>query len=194
MTNSGDDSFLGRWSRRKHAARRGETLPEPAPEPPAVGTAAAPPAAPAPTAEMPAAELPPVDSLKGLESEYKDFLRPEVDPATRSAALKKLFGDPHFNQMDGLDVYIDDYTKADPIPDVMLRALNQARSLGLFAAEEEPERAAGEASPELTGSQTAAIEAPAEPPVPPATVESPAVEETPREANGASDGARRQDT
>jgi hypothetical protein len=194
MTDSGDDSFLGRWSRRKHAARRGEMLPEPAPEPPAVGTAAAPPAAPSPTAEMPAAELPPVDSLKGLESEYQDFLRPEVDPATRTAALKKLFGDPHFNQMDGLDVYIDDYTKVDPIPDVMLRALNQARSLGLFAAEEEPERAAGEASPELEGPQIAAIEAPAEPAAPPATAESPSAEEIPGDANGASDGARRQDT
>jgi len=183
MTDSGDDSFLGRWSRRKHAARRGETLPEPAPQPPAADTDAAPP--PLPTAEIPAAELPPVDSLKGLESEYKDFLRPEVDPATRSAALKKLFGDPHFNQMDGLDVYIDDYTKADPIPDAVLRVLNQARSLGLFAAEEKPERTAGEPPPELSGAQTAALEPPAEPAAPPATAESPSAEEIPRDANGA---------
>ena len=185
MTDSGDDSFLGRWSRRKHAARRGETLPEPAPQSPPAGTDAAPSAAPSPTAEMPAAELPPIDSLKGLESEYKDFLRPEVDPATRSAALKKLFGDPHFNQMDGLDIYIDDYAKADPISDAVLRVLNQARSLGLFAAEEEPERAAGEPSPELNPAQTAALEPPAEPAAPPATSESPSAEETPGKANGA---------
>jgi hypothetical protein len=59
-----------------------------------------------------------------------------VDPGTKSAALRKLFGDPHFNKMDGLDVYIDDYTKEDPIPATMLRALNQARSLGLFDDEE----------------------------------------------------------
>jgi hypothetical protein len=32
----------------------------------------------------------------------------------RNAALKKLFTDPHFNVMDGLDVYIDDYGKPDP--------------------------------------------------------------------------------
>jgi len=186
MTHSGDDSFLGRWSRRKHAARRGEALPEPAPPPPAAGTDAAPPATPSPTVEMPAAELPSIDSLKGLESEYKDFLRPEVDPATRSAALKKLFGDPHFNQMDGLDVYIDDYSKADPIPEAVLRVLNQARSLGLFAAEEEkPERTGGEPPPELNGTQTAVLEPPTEPTAAPATVESPSAEEVPKDANGA---------
>jgi hypothetical protein len=140
-----DDNFLGRWSRRKHAARRGEALPEPAPEAqpaealpptaPAEGAAAAP-------AETSPAELPPVDSLKGLASEYRDFLRPGVDPATRSAALKKLFGDPHFHfdQMDKLDTYIDDYTKADPIPTAMLKMLSQARGLGLFDEEKEAER------------------------------------------------------
>ena len=30
--------------------------------------------------------------------------------------MKKLFSDPHFNVMDGLDTYIDDYGKPDPIP------------------------------------------------------------------------------
>jgi hypothetical protein len=165
MSSDRDDNFLNRWSRRKHAARRGETLPEPAP--PAPVAEAPPPVPPAPAVEP--AELPPVESLQGLESEYRDFLRPDVDPATRSAALKKLFGDPHFNQMDGLDVYIDDYTKADPIPAAMLRALNQARSLGLFKDEErEAERPAVEAAP-----ATAALEPPAEAPPEPAPAEAP---------------------
>ena len=154
--SSDDDNFLARWSKRKHAVRRGETPPEPAR---GEAQAADPPAPAPPVADAPP-ELPPVESLKGVESDYKDFLRPEVDPATRSAALKKLFGDPHFNQMDGLDTYIDDYTKEDPIPATMLRALNQARSLGLFddeekekvpeappAAETSPVAAVGEAPP-----------------------------------------------
>jgi hypothetical protein len=161
MTRDGDDNFLNRWSRRKHAARRGEVLPEPAR--PAAEVAASP--APAPTAptegSAPAEELPPVESLKGLESEYREFLRPDVDPATRSAALKKLFGDPHFNRMDGLDVYIDDYTKADPIPTAMLRALNQARSLGLFK-DEEPEAEHPASAPAPAAARvTAAPEPPA---------------------------------
>lgn len=164
-----DDGFLARWSKRKHAVRRGDTPPEPAraeaePQPPA------PMPPPEPAAQAPV-ELPPVESLKGLESDYQDFLRPDVDPATKSAALKKLFGDPHFNRMDGLDVYIDDYTKEDPIPAVVLRALNQARSLGLFDDEERDKRATADAAPaaDPKPAPAAAVEAPA----PAAAIEAP---------------------
>jgi hypothetical protein len=59
----------------------------------------------------------------------------------KNAALKKLFSDPHFNRMDGLDVYIDDYNKADPLPPEMLRKLAGAKFLGLF--DEEKQHPAG---------------------------------------------------
>ena len=146
MADDADKPFLARWSKRKHAVRRGETPAEPAPvEASAAEPAPAPAPAPSAPRELPP-ELPPIDSLKGLESDYKDFLHPDVDPATKSAALRKLFGDPHFNQMDRLDIYIDDYTKEDPIPPLMLRALNQARTLGLFDAEEKAQAAADAAA------------------------------------------------
>jgi hypothetical protein len=147
--------------------RRGETPPEPA-------RAEAAPPAPPPPAAAPAAppELPPVDSLKGLESDYQDFLRPDVDPATKSAALRKLFGDPHFNQMDGLDIYIDDYTKADPIPPAMLRALNQARSLGLFDDEEKETGTPGAPEPAMAAPVAALDETPPQTVEPPADVDS----------------------
>ena len=48
-----------------------------------------------------------------------------VTPAVKNTALKRLFADPQFNVMDGLDVYIDDYTKADPIPPDMLARLQK---------------------------------------------------------------------
>jgi len=51
--------------------------------------------------------------------------------------LKKLFTDPHFNIMDGLDTYIDDYSKPDPIPESMLRRMAQSKALGLFDEPEE---------------------------------------------------------
>ena len=132
------DKFLSRWSRRKIEARGGDGARdgEPDGEPkPASPPAASPPAVPpsgagentAPTS--PGAPLPPIEELRGLASEYRDFLRPEVDESLRRTALKKLFQDPHFNIMDGLDTYIDDYTKADPIPEAMLRGLNQAQGL-----------------------------------------------------------------
>jgi hypothetical protein len=56
----------------------------------------------------------------------------------KNAALKKLFTDPHFNLMDRLDVYIDDYNVADPLPQNMILKMAQAKFLGLVrdAAEE----------------------------------------------------------
>ena len=78
-----------------------------------------------------------------------------VDAACSNAALKKLFSDPHFNVMDGLDTYIDDYSKPDPIPPSMLRQMAQSAFLGLFDDEDEPAktgaRRAGAGSPDGAG-------------------------------------------
>ena len=143
-------SFLSRWSRRKLDLTQEKAASKPA------APAAAPTTAPAPAATPPPteAQLPPVDSLRGLASEYKDFLRPEVDEKLRQAALKKLFHDPHFNVMDGLDTYIDDYSKPDPIPEAMLEKLKQANRL-LF-----PEEAAAQAEDRPGEAETGKIAAP----------------------------------
>src|SRR5207302_631840 len=69
------------------------------------------------------------------DSDFSRLVGADVDASVSNAALKKLFSDPHFNVMDGLDTYIDDYGRPDPIPPSMLRALNQAASLGLFDSE-----------------------------------------------------------
>jgi Protein of unknown function (DUF3306) len=124
------ESFLARWSRRKLAPAE---RPDPVPATrSAVGEHGQPATADAasPHAEPP--ELPALDSLDGLKSEYQAFMQREVGETTRRNALKKLFSDPHFNIMDGLDTYIDDYSIEDPVPEAMLRGLNQARSLLLF--------------------------------------------------------------
>ena len=139
------DGFLSRWSQRKAGARSGV----PAVEAPAMPTAPAPnePAAPSAmvtlplaTSPPPAAEpvaLPTLDDVAKLThaSDYSPFVARGVDAAVRNAAMKKLFSDPHFNVMDGLDTYIDDYGKPDPIPLSMLRRMNQSTALGLFADE-----------------------------------------------------------
>lgn len=72
----------------------------------------------------------------GPDSDFGQFLRQEISEEIRRKAMKTLFADPHFNVMDGLDTYIDDYTISDPIPEEMLAMLNQARGL-LFDAPEE---------------------------------------------------------
>ncbi len=124
---------LRRWSQRKLAAARGEAaparddseagaMPPPAPAAEPVPSAVAP---SAPPAGVPA-EVPPVDSLTP-DSDFAAFLRPDVDESVRRVALRKLFSDPRFNVMDGLDVYIDDFSKPDPIAPEIVRQLAQAR-------------------------------------------------------------------
>jgi hypothetical protein len=68
-------------------------------------------------------------------------MKSEVDPALRRQALRTLFRDPRFNVMDGLDVYIDDYSKSEPIPAAMLASLKQAQNILKWAKEDEEERA-----------------------------------------------------
>jgi Protein of unknown function (DUF3306) len=70
--------------------------------------------------------LPAIDSLS-IESDFTGFMQPGVDESLKRGALKKLFSDPRFNVMDGLDVYIDDYSKPDPIDPAIVRTLSHAR-------------------------------------------------------------------
>ena len=69
----------------------------------------------------------------------------DVDSGVKNAALKKLFADPHYNVMDGLDIYIGDYNTPDPLPKSMLRQMVQSRLLGLF--DDEPEAPAAPTPP-----------------------------------------------
>lgn len=139
------DGFLGRWARRKQEVREGRPLEEPAPrvEPARAAAPAAPlPASPASSGETASAESSGVPELsledvKSLtpQSDFTPFVARGVDPEVKNAAVKKLFADPHFNVMDGLDTYIDDYSKPDPLPASMLRKMASAQFLKLFDEE-----------------------------------------------------------
>ena len=146
------DGFLGRWARRKNDALQGKPLDEPAPKPvagkvplPAQGTVAAVPtqAGPAPqsTENAPVKPLS-LDDVKDLtkDSDFKPFMGRGVEPGVRNAAMKKLFADPHFNVMDRMDSYIDDYSQPDPLPLSMLRQMTSAKFLNLFDEEEETDK------------------------------------------------------
>ena len=112
------ESFFSRWQQRptkvdEEVAAHDAEVRAPAAEP-----------APLPT-ESDLAALAPGASVA-------DFMRVGVDEGVKRGALKKLFADPHYNVMDGLDTYIADYGVPDPIPEAMLRGLNQVKSLFLF--------------------------------------------------------------
>jgi len=160
MSEDGRD-FLSRWSRRKTEARQAEAEPKPTDAPVAPASAGFPSETeamvPAATAEGAApTSLPPLDSLNGVASDYSGFLKPDVDESLRRGALKQLFRDPHFNVMDGLDTYIDDYSKEDPIPDAMLKALNHAQGL-IFDREDKPAEAEPQLATSAAGEPAAAL-------------------------------------
>jgi hypothetical protein len=137
------DGFLGRWSRRKEAVREGRAVePEPAVVPEAQRVAAAQAQAqPAPLTEPVHKPPPTLEDVESLtpEADFSRFMARDVPCDVKNAAVKRLFADPHFNVMDGLDTYIDDYSKPDPIPPAMLRQLASAHFLKLFSEEEKKE-------------------------------------------------------
>jgi hypothetical protein len=149
------EGFFERWSRRKQQVREGE-VPEEAVVPPeaaAVAEAARPHPNPPPEGE---GETPPSPTLADTEalnpeSDFKPFLASNVAPEVKNAALKKLFADPHFNVMDGLDTYIDDYSVSTPIPESVLRQMASAKFMKLF--EEQPDKnPEGDAMPDVAQS------------------------------------------
>lgn len=170
---SADDGFLSRWARRKNQVRQGQPVeevpveadPGPAREPAPAALQTAPDPVPIAKPQAPVLPLPTLDDVAalGLDANYSRFVASGVDENVKRAALKKLFAEPQFNVMDGLDTYIDDYGLPDPLPAGMLRKMNQAWDLGLFGAEERPEvvalRAATPAQTSRAGTDTAAMQA-----------------------------------
>lgn len=145
------EGFLRRWSRLKGSAGQEQSQPQAgavaghgedacraiagagirsgdceAASTPAVGAAV--PAA-ASTPASPAALSPTLEDAMRLtpESDYSAYVAQGVDKGVRRLALQKLFADPHFNQIDGLDIYMGDYNRAEPLPASMLAALRQAQ-------------------------------------------------------------------
>ena len=124
--NQDEEGFLGRWARRKRETAEAAARPSPAAPPP-----------------VPDAPLPDPATLE-FDSDFSVFLGAKVDAGLRYRALTKLFHSPQFNVMDGLDVYIDDYSRPDPISADLLKNLAHARDVlaDRPAAATEPEPAA----------------------------------------------------
>jgi hypothetical protein len=165
-----NEGFLQRWSRLKAAPEAAELPPAPA-ELPAHATHAAHtlPAIAAPRAGAPAAGTPAAETATGTgtetaaplptladaamlnaDSDYSAFVARGVDADVRRLAMKKLFADPHFNLIDGLDIYMADYNLPSPVSPAMLASLSHARSVfGRIDELLDPD-AAAQAAPSMT--------------------------------------------
>lgn len=148
-TSANDTGFLSRWSRRKLQAG-GDPAPAaspvtqaPSPVAQAAGASVSPPV-PVPAQDQ--TPPPTLDDLAPLDhtADLSRFIAKGVDEGVRRAALRKLFADPQFNVMDGLDTYIDDYNTPSPVPPGFLARLKLVPNLGLHSLEPEPEAATAE--------------------------------------------------
>ena len=161
------DSFLSRWSRRKQGldtqepsktdlGSRAQDVPgaavsklrADAPAQPQTAAKPAPASTPTP-ADATQPPLPTLQDVQGLtpSSDFQTFMRQGVPGEVRNAAMKKLFTDPHFNVMDGLDIYIGDYTIPDPLPAGMLEKMVGAELLNLFPKKVQAEAPEADAAP-----------------------------------------------
>lgn len=135
----GDEAFLSRWARVKQSTQAAQAS-EPSIEVDTKNTSIGEPlehkvseqARPEPT--LPVA-LPSVDDLTP-QSDFSPFMAHDVDPQLRNLAMKKLFTDPHFNVMDRLDTYIDDYSTHPPLPLDVIRQMSISKTLRLFDDDE----------------------------------------------------------
>lgn len=149
-----DEGFLRRWSRLKSTGGAAEpaidTSPAPAPAPAAATPAPArardeDAAAEATEAAAPRARLPTLEDAARLtpDADFSAFVARGVDKSVQRLALKKLFADPHFNAIDGLDIYMSDYNQASPLSPGMLASLKHAPNIlaSLFGEREGAEAA-----------------------------------------------------
>lgn len=153
------ESFLGRWSRRKQRARtqpeEQENSASPAIEqqdgdtPEEVGQERA----------LTDDDMPPLESLDA-DSDYSGFLSPGVSESLRNAALRKMFLSPKYNFTDGLDDYADDFTKFEPLGDIitadMRHQMELAEERAKKAMEEELAASDETASEQATDAENAA--------------------------------------
>ena len=152
------DHFFSRWSQRKQAVQQGLPVAEPlthskgqpqtqslqakseeTTQTPQSGATQANAAVSAQSAskEEPTKVLTLEDVAKLTpESDFTSYMTQGVSPEVRNAAMKKLLADPHYNIMDGLDIYIGDYNTPDPLPEGMLAKMVGAQFLGLVKAPE----------------------------------------------------------
>jgi len=157
------DGFLRRWAARKaESGRTRDRLRKETAREEAVPGKAKPPADGRDPDAAAQRRFPTMEDVRHLtqDSDYSLFVARETEPAVRRAALKTLFSDPHFNTMDGLDIYIEDYNRYQPLTPAMLAALQHAR--GMLAADgRDSEEASGAASEAASSPQEAGERQPA---------------------------------
>ena len=172
---SDQDSFIGRWSRRKRDAA--VDTPAPVIEEPVVK-----PDHPIQTQEtsdaasdgsvesqlppvLTDADMPDIETLNA-DSDFSPFFSEGVTKELRNLALKKLFFSGKFSARDGLDDYDDDFTKFEPLGDTVTSDMKyhaRRKEKARLAALEEEERLKLENAGQVSDDEALVAEATDEP-------------------------------
>ncbi len=130
-----DETFLGRWSRRK----RDETVVEPEPE--QTQEAHAPLEEKSDEEMLAELDLPDPDSLTEGD-DFSAFMQKAVPDRLRKRALRKLWlSNPDLANLDGLLEYGEDYTDAAMVPEVLNTAYKVGRGFLKDIVEEAEDQA-----------------------------------------------------
>ena len=105
-------SFIQRWSRRKLAAAGAPADPQQASASP--------------------------ESLD-FGADFSAYMQADIPVEQRTAALRQLFMTDHYRAMDGLDVYVDDYSRPIQLDAMLLGSLAHAGAV--LGQQPEPEPA-----------------------------------------------------
>lgn len=76
--------------------------------------------------------MPPADGVTESAAPLEDLsalFRPDVSRDARQQALRGLFMTAHYREMDGLDVYVGDYSKPELLTAEVLEKIDHARAL-----------------------------------------------------------------
>ncbi|MDZ7787800.1 MAG: DUF3306 domain-containing protein [Halofilum sp. (in: g-proteobacteria)] len=167
-----EDSFLARWSRRKHEAEHGPPAEEAEPEAdsaeasidtdvhaPAAETADEDTTTAVEDTESADADLPHPDTLD-RNSDFSVYLKRRVSSAFRRAAMRRLFSSPEFNVRDGLDDYDEDYTQFQSLGDTVTAHMRHHEERLRQRDQEKAEQAERDAETEAERERVAARDEP----------------------------------
>ena len=157
---SADETFLGRWSRRKRRDRSAgdvdvdaESSLEPIGNDVSASNPALLDAEPGAAAELAVdadteqqltdADMPDIATL-GDDDDYSGFLSPGVSEALRNKALKRLFMSSQFNVLDGLNDYDEDFTDFEALGDIITSDMRHRMEMQVEKAKLEAEQKANQ--------------------------------------------------
>lgn len=162
--SEGEDPFLARWSRRKHAASRAQPASEDnaAVDSPTEQTEDDAASGAVEEASATEADLPPPESLPP-DSDFSAYLTGRVSSGLRRAAMRRLFSLPEFNIRDGLDDYDEDYTQFKSLGETVTAHMRYHTERLRARREAEEARANAAAGTDAEGGSERAAEDTAEP-------------------------------